>query len=113
MWAMKKDTRRARRLAREKFGYEDFRPGQEAAIQSLLAGHDTLAVLPTGLGKSLIYQIATLMLSGPAIIVSPLIALQRDEVESIGDLEVGQAAQVDSTMSDAERYGVCQELQNV
>ena len=56
---MKKDTLRARRLAREKFGYEDFRPGQEAAIQSILAGQDTLAILPTALGKPLIYQLAT------------------------------------------------------
>jgi ATP-dependent DNA helicase RecQ len=108
---MKKDTRHARRLAREKFGYEDFRPGQEAAIQSILAGHDTLAVLPTGMGKSLIYQIATLMLSGPAIIVSPLIALQRDQVESIEELEVGHAAQVNSTIRDAEREEVFQNLQ--
>src|SRR5947209_8776885 len=108
---MRKDTRHARHLAREKFGYEGFRPGQEAAIQSILAGHDTLAVLPTGLGKSLIYQIATLLLSGPAVIVSPLIALQRDQVESIEELQVGGAAQVNSTMHDSEREEVFQSLQ--
>ena len=51
------------------------------------------------------------MLSGPAIIVSPLIALQRDQVESIGELEVGQAAQLNSTMRDAEREEVFQDLQ--
>lgn len=97
-------------MVREKFGHKDFRPGQEAAIKALLDGHDTLAVMPTGLGKSLIYQITALLLSGPAVIVSPLIALQRDQVESIEEQEVGEAALINSTMRDAEREEVFEEL---
>ncbi len=108
---MRKDTRRVRRIVREKFGFEDFRPGQEAAIRSVVEGHDTLAVLPTGLGKSLIYQVATQVLTGPTIIVSPLIALQRDQVESIEEMNVGKAALINSTMKESEREAVLQELQ--
>ena len=106
-----RNTWRVRRMAREKFGYKDFRPGQEATIKAVLEGHDTLAVLPTGLGKSLIYQMAALLLSGPAIIVSPLIALQRDQVEAIEELQVGEAALLNSTMKDVERQKVFQRLQ--
>ena len=108
---MRKDTRRVRRIVREKFGFEDFRPGQEAAIRSVVEGHDTLAVLPTGLGKSLIYQVATQVLAGPTIIVSPLIALQRDQVESIEELNVGKAALINSTMKESEREAVLNKLQ--
>lgn len=68
---------------RERFGYESFRAGQEAAIQALLNGHDTLAVMPTGSGKSAIYQIAGLLIPGSTVVISPLIALQRDQVELI------------------------------
>ena len=112
MWGFmrKSDTRRARRIVREKFGFKDFRPGQEAAIKAVLDGHDTLAILPTGLGKSMIYQVATLLLSGPAVIVSPLIALQRDQVEAIEEMDVGEAALLNSTMRDAQRQEVFQEL---
>ena len=107
---MKKDERRIRRLAREKFGYEELHPGQEAAIQSVLAGHDTLAVLPTGAGKSAIYQVAAQLLPGPTVVISPLIALQRDQVESIEGTDIGEAAVVNSTMSEGKRRDVLQEL---
>ncbi|WP_126579312.1 RecQ family ATP-dependent DNA helicase [Tengunoibacter tsumagoiensis] len=107
---MRRNTRGLRRLAREKFGYDELRPGQEAAIKAILAGHDTLVILPTGLGKSMIYQFTTLLLSGAAIIISPLIALQRDQVEAIGEMEVGEAAFINSTMREAERRAVFQKL---
>ncbi|GCF07946.1 RecQ family ATP-dependent DNA helicase [Dictyobacter arantiisoli] len=107
-----KNARQLQRITREKFGYEELRPGQDAAIRSILDGHDTMAILPTGLGKSLIYQVTTLMLKGPAIIVSPLIALQRDQVESIEDLQVGHAAFINSTMRDAERQAVLERLKD-
>jgi ATP-dependent DNA helicase RecQ len=70
-------------LARKVFGFESLRPGQERAIHSLLSGSDTLVVMPTGYGKSAIYQIASEMLSGPVLVVSPLIALQKDQIDSI------------------------------
>ncbi len=108
---MKTDRRQVRRIMREKFGFADFRPGQEAAIRSVIDGHDTLAVLPTGLGKSMIYQMAEQVLSGPAVIISPLIALQRDQVESIEESDVGKAALINSTMREARREEVLQELE--
>ncbi len=108
---MKTDRRQVRRIMREKFGFADFRPGQEAAIRSVLEGHDTLAVLPTGLGKSMIYQMAEQVLHGPTIVVSPLIALQRDQVESIEESDVGNAALINSTMRESKREEVLQNLE--
>jgi ATP-dependent DNA helicase RecQ len=70
-------------VAKNNLGYEHLRPGQEEAIRSLLAKQDTLVVMPTGSGKSAIYQIAGMMLPGAVLVVSPLIALQKDQVDSI------------------------------
>ena len=74
------------RLAHEVFGFGSLRPGQRPAVEALLTGRDTLAVLPTGSGKSAIYQIAAMLVDGPCVIVSPLIALQRDQVAAIQEL---------------------------
>jgi ATP-dependent DNA helicase RecQ len=70
-------------VARTTFGYAQLRPGQLEAILSLIGGQDTLVVLPTGWGKSAVYQIAALLLEGPTVVVSPLISLQRDQVASL------------------------------
>ena len=93
----------ARAIARDRFGFEELKPGQEEAIESLLAGHDTLAIMPTGAGKSAIYQIASELLSGPTVVISPLIALQRDQVESIEGQDLGSAASLNSQKSKGER----------
>ena len=66
-------------LARERFGFSALRPGQLRAVESVLAGRDVLAVLPTGAGKSAIYELAGLLTSGPTVVVSPLIALENDQ----------------------------------
>ncbi|HEX5688383.1 MAG TPA: ATP-dependent DNA helicase RecQ [Roseiflexaceae bacterium] len=104
-------VRRVRRMARETFGYQNLRPGQEAAIQSALAGRDTLAVMPTGAGKSAIYQLVGIELPGPTVVVSPLIALQRDQVEAIREQQVGGAAVLNSTIRASERRTAFEQLQ--
>lgn len=92
-----------RRVARDRLGYAELKPGQEEAIESVLAGRDTLAVIPTGGGKSAIYQIASSLLDGPTVVISPLIALQRDQVESIEGMEVGGAVVVNSMKGKGDR----------
>lgn len=76
-------AREASAVARDLFGWPNLRAGQAAAIATVLCGIDTLAVMPTGHGKSAIYQVAGAMLDGPAIVVSPLIALQLDQIEGL------------------------------
>lgn len=68
---------------RRAFGYDDFRPGQGPVVESLLSGRDALAVMPTGAGKSLCYQIPALLLDGLSVIVSPLVALMEDQVAAL------------------------------
>ncbi|MCW2968829.1 MAG: ATP-dependent helicase, RecQ family, partial [Solirubrobacteraceae bacterium] len=92
--------REIRAAARDKLGYDDLRPGQLEAVQAVLAGRDTLAVMSTGSGKSAIYQLAGLLIDGPTIVVSPLIALQRDQMESVDE---GEATTLNSTMPEADR----------
>ena len=67
-------------LARERLGFERLRPGQLRAVEALAGGRDVLAVLPTGAGKSAIYELAGMLLEGPTVVVSPLIALQDDQI---------------------------------
>lgn len=77
--------RQVQRTAREVFGWEELRPGQDEAMQHLLQGHDVLVVMPTGGGKSATYQIPAQLLDGPTIVISPLIALQRDQMLSLAE----------------------------
>jgi ATP-dependent DNA helicase RecQ len=98
----RKGKQQLRRIVQEKFGYKSLRPGQEPAIQAIVDGHDTLAVMPTGSGKSMIYEAAALLIPGPTIVVSPLIALQRDQVEAIEERDVGGAALLNSTVRASE-----------
>src|SRR5690349_11208857 len=73
----------AREVLRSRFGYTDFRPGQQKAVESVLAGEDTLVILPTGGGKSLCFQVPALMLPGLTVVVSPLISLMKDQVDAL------------------------------
>ena len=73
-------TTMLRRTAKNAFGWDRLRPGQLDAMRSVMAGRDTLVVMPTGAGKSACYQVPALLLDGPTVVVSPLIALQRDQV---------------------------------
>ena len=74
----------AARVLREVFGFEEFRPGQEGVIETLLAGRHALTVMPTGSGKSLCFQIPALVMDGLTVVVSPLIALMQDQVSALG-----------------------------
>jgi ATP-dependent DNA helicase RecQ len=99
------------RAARDLLGYDELRPGQEEAVRAVLAGRDTLAVMPTGSGKSAIYELATALGGGPAVVVSPLLALQRDQVEKIEhDEELGSAAALNSILSETKREELLDEL---
>jgi ATP-dependent DNA helicase RecQ len=89
--------------AKSKLGYDSLRAGQEDAIAALLKGHDVLAVMPTGSGKSAIYQLAGALIPGATVVISPLLALQQDQVDSIGEQSVGEAVAVNSTVTKAER----------
>lgn len=72
-----------RRILHDVFGFDDYREGQEPVVQALLAGHHTLAVMPTGSGKSLCFQVSALALGGLTIVVSPLVALMHDQVAAL------------------------------
>jgi ATP-dependent DNA helicase RecQ len=98
------------RVAREAMGFDALRPGQREAIESALAGRDTLAVMSTGSGKSAIYQIAGLLTPGATIIVSPLIALQRDQVEALRERATGGAAELNSSLGVEAREQALAEL---
>src|SRR3954454_11575538 len=98
------------RTARDVLGFEALRPGQREAIESVLAGRDTLAVLSTGSGKSAIYQIAGLLTKGATVVVSPLIALQRDQVDALRERALG-AAQLNSSVPAGEREEALAELE--
>src|SRR5438105_11230610 len=73
----------ARRILKSAFGYDEFRPGQEMAVSTVLSGRDTVVVLPTGGGKSLCFQVPALMLPGLTVVVSPLISLMKDQVDAL------------------------------
>ena len=74
---------RLRRAARTLFGWRTLRPGQLTAMRSLLRGRDVLAVMPTGAGKSAIYQVPAALMPGPTVVVSPLLALQQDQMAGL------------------------------
>jgi ATP-dependent DNA helicase RecQ len=102
---------RVRRVARERLGIDELRPGQGEAATAVLAGRDTLLVMPTGAGKSAVYQAAAALIPGTTVVVSPLIALQADQVDSLEeDHDVGSAAAVNSSMGDRARRRALERL---
>jgi ATP-dependent DNA helicase RecQ len=91
------------------FGHHEFRPGQEEVIRSIVSGRDTIAIMPTGAGKSLCYQLPALHLPGTTIVVSPLISLMKDQTDKLNELDV-TARQVNSTLSPSEISAVLEEI---
>ncbi len=90
--------RRMLALASKRFGIHSFRPGQALAIRNVLAGIDTLAIMPTGGGKSLCYQLPALVMNGVTLVVSPLIALMKDQHDKLEQLGI-EVLRLDSTLN--------------
>src|SRR3954466_8825080 len=99
------------RTAREVFGWDRLRPGQYEAVAAAVDGRDVLAVMSTGYGKSAIYQIPAQLIPGATVVVSPLLALQRDQIEELDETEdSGGAAGVNSMASASERREALEDL---
>lgn len=99
----------ARKLLKDRFGHDDFRGLQTAALESLFAQHDTLLIMPTGSGKSAVYQIPSAMLDGLTLVVSPLIALIKDQVDQLRRRGFS-ALCLHSAMSGEEKEQTLQQL---
>lgn len=89
-------------VLRDSFGLDEFRPGQQEAAEAVLAGRDALVIMPTGSGKSLIYQLPALLLPGLTVVVSPLIALMKDQTDKLEELGVDARA-INSSLTDREK----------
>jgi ATP-dependent DNA helicase RecQ len=95
-------TQSLKQVLAETFGIEDFRPGQKELVQAILEGRDALAIMPTGSGKSLIYQLPAVMLDGLTVVVSPLIALMKDQTDKLESLNV-DVVTIHSGLTDREQ----------
>lgn len=95
--------------ALQQFGLESFRPGQREVIESIVRGDDCMCVMPTGGGKSLCYQLPAVIRPGLTIVVSPLIALMKDQVDRLGQLGI-PAALINSTLSQSEQHSRLQDV---
>ena len=98
-----------REILERYFGYGEFRPGQEALIDSVLAGRDVFGIMPTGGGKSICYQVPALILPGITLVVSPFISLMRDQVLALKTAGV-PAAYINSTLSNIQMQAVYRNL---
>jgi ATP-dependent DNA helicase RecQ len=99
-----------RAALREKFGFESFQPGQEEVVMRVLDGKDTLAILATGAGKSLTYQLPALLLSGTTVVVSPLIALMKDQIDMLRELGVRDVVALNSTLSEDQEAAALERI---
>src|SRR6476620_7922840 len=105
------DVTDAKQVLQKTFGFSDFREGQQAVIDRLLAGRSVLAIFPTGGGKSLCYQLPALLLDGVTLVISPLIALMKDQIDFLKARGV-PAARLDSTLPLAELREVYADLKS-
>ncbi|MBP6323185.1 MAG: RecQ family ATP-dependent DNA helicase, partial [Fusobacteriaceae bacterium] len=101
----------ARKLLKTIYGYDDFREGQTAIVESVLKGRDTLGIIATGGGKSVCYQIPSLIFKGLTIVVSPLISLMKDQVDALDILGI-QSAFLNSSLSKEEYIEIIKKIKN-
>ena len=94
-------NRQAVQTLKTYFGYDTFREGQESVVESILEHRDVLAIMPTGAGKSICYQVPALMLSGITIVISPLISLMQDQVKALNEAGI-HAAFINSSLSESQ-----------
>ena len=94
-------TMNACEVLKKYFGYDSFKPGQEETVASILAGRDVLAVMPTGSGKSVCYQVPSMLLSGITLVISPLISLMQDQVKSLNEAGI-HAGYINSSLSEMQ-----------
>src|SRR6478736_1076937 len=106
-----RETASARQVLESRFGFDAFRPGQERVVEVLLAGRSALAVFPTGGGKSLCYQLPALLLGGMTVVVSPLIALMKDQIDFLQRSGI-EAARLDSSLDAAEQRAIFDRLRS-
>ena len=99
-----------RAALREKFGFESFQPGQEEVVSRVVTGQDTLAILATGAGKSLTYQLSALLLEGTTVVVSPLIALMKDQIDMLRELGVTNVVALNSTLSEDQEAAALERI---
>ena len=95
---------------RQHFGFTAFRPGQEATLTRILNGQDTLAILPTGAGKSLLYQLPAYHLTGTILVISPLIALMQDQADRIARQGDYRAVVLNSTVEMHDQAALLETL---
>lgn len=100
---------KARQILQKFYGYEDFRPGQKKVVESLLNRNDTVAIMPTGAGKSICFQIPALLFEGITLVISPLISLMKDQVDSLRQLGIA-AVYINSSVSKAQLYKDLQDI---
>lgn len=100
---------KARQILQKFYGYEDFRPGQKKVVESLLNRNDTVAIMPTGAGKSICFQIPALLFEGATLVISPLISLMKDQVDSLRQLGIA-AVYINSSVSKAQLYKDLQDI---